>query len=283
VTPRPAGRRHAVAVLGLAILLVGCLSSASNSPSASTVESAAPSIAASVQTVELTVLGAASLQDALDEIETEDEAALPGTDLVIATDSSAALRTQIEEGAPADVFLAADTSNPDTLVEAGLGMETIEYAGNSVALVVPLENRAGIETPAELATDGVQIIAAGPEVPITSYVADVVAHLADIPGYPSFFADAYAANVVSEEDNVRGVLTKVELGEGDAGFVYQTDAQSSDEVVQISVPAEANTHAVYGGCVIVNSDHLEVAEAFLIWLAGVDGQAILAEFGFVGP
>ncbi len=283
MTRRRAGPRDAVAVLGLAILLAACQSSASDGPSGSTADSAAPSAAASAEAVELTILGAASLQDALDEIEVVYEAAVPGADLVIATDSSAALRTQIEEGAPADVFLAADTSNPDTLVEAGLGVETVEYAGNSVALVVPLENPAGIQTPADLATEGVQIIAAGPEVPITSYVADVVAYLADIPGYPSFFADAYAANVVSEEDNVRGVLTKIELGEGEAGFVYQTDAQSSPEVLAIGIPEEANTHAIYGGCVIADSDHLEAAEAFMAWVAGADGQAILAEFGFAEP
>ncbi len=145
------------------------------------------------------------------------------------------------------------------------------------------QNPAGIQTPADLATAGVQIIAAGPEVPITGYVADVVANLAALPDYPAGFADAYAANVVSEEDNVRGVMTKIELGEGDAGFVYQTDAQASSEVLDIPIPEEANVHAVYAGCVIADSDHLTEAAAFLDWLAGPDGQAILAEYGFVAP
>jgi molybdate transport system substrate-binding protein len=264
----------------MALVLAACQPSASANPSASVDE---PSAAASVEDVELTILGAASLQDALDEIDVEYEAAVPGTNLVIATDSSAALRTQIEEGSPADVYLSADTSNPDTLVEAGIGVETVEYAGNSVALVVPMDNPAGIESPADLATAGIQIIAAGAEVPITSYVAEVVANLAGLPDYPAGFADAYAANVVSEEDNVRGVLTKIELDEGDAGFVYQTDAESSADVQIIEIPEDANTHAVYGGCVISDSNRLEAAEAFLTWLAGPDGQAMLAEFGFIGP
>jgi molybdate transport system substrate-binding protein len=257
--------RPLLAVLALALGSVACQPAASASP------------------VELTVLGAASLQDALDEVEVQYEAAVAGTDLVVTTDSSAALRTQIEEGNPADVFLSADTANPDALVEAGLGVETVEYAGNSVALVVSMENPAGIGSPADLATAGVQVIAAGPEVPITAYVAEVVANLAELPDYPADFAEAYAANVVSEEDNVRGVLTKIELDEGDAGFVYQTDAESSSEVEIIDIPEDANTHAVYGGCVISDSGHLDAAGAFLAWLAGTNGQAILAEFGFVAP
>lgn len=251
-----------LAVPALALLLVACQQSASAS---------------------LTVLAAASLQDVLDEIEVAYEASVPGTDLLIATDSSAALRAQIEQGAPADVFLAADTANPDALVDAGLGVETVVYAGNSVALIVPMENPARIGSPADLAAPGVQIIAAGPEVPITSYVAEVVANLAELPDYPAAFADAYASNVVSEEDNVRGILTKVALAEGDAGFVYQTDAQSSADVRDIPIPDDANAHAVYGGCVISDSDNPEAAEAFLAWLAGPDGQAILAEYGFIEP
>jgi molybdate transport system substrate-binding protein len=280
MTARPATARRVLALLAMALVLVACQPSASTSPSASAAEPSAP---APNEAVQLTILAAASLQNAMDEIEVEYEAAVPGTNLVIATDSSAALRTQIEEGAQADVFLGADTSNSDTLVEAGLGVETVEYAGNSVALVVPPDNPAGIESPADLARAGIQIIAAGSEVPITWYVAEVLAHLAELPDYPAGFADAYAANVVSEEDNVRGVLTKIELNEGDAGFVYQTDAESSVDVEIIEIPEGANTHAVYGGCVISDSDHLEAADAFMAWLAGPDGQAMLAEFGFVEP
>jgi molybdate transport system substrate-binding protein len=234
--------------------------------------------------VELTVFAAASLTDALAEVETTYENENPGVDLVIATDSSAALRTQIEEGAPADVFLSADTANPDALADAGLTEgDPIDFAGNSLALVVPTANEAGIQTPADLATDGVQVIAAGMEVPITGYVAEVIGNLAALPDYPDGFAEAYAANVVSEEENVRAVLGKIELNEGDAGFVYQTDALGSSEVAAIEIPEEANTHATYAGCVIAASDHVADAEAFLAWLTGEEGQAILGEFGFVAP
>jgi molybdate transport system substrate-binding protein len=243
-----------------------------------------PAPSPSTPPVELTVLAAASLQDALDAIETVYTDAVPGTTLVIGTDSSAALRTQIQEGAPADVFLSADTANPDALVEAGLvAGVTVAYAGNSLALAVPNENPAGIRSPADLANDGVQVIAAGPEVPITAYAAQVVASLSKMPGYPTGFMDRYAANVVSHEDNVRSVLTKLELAEGDAGFVYRTDALASMRVTAIPIPADANVSATYAGCVIAASDHVDEATAFLEWLAGPIGQAILAEFGFVAP
>jgi len=252
----------------LAVLLASCQPSLSPS--------------ASGRALELTIFGAASLQDALEAIETAYEAAVPGTTLVIATDSSVALRTQIEEGAPADVFLSADTANPEALDNAGLTAgRPHAYAGNTLALVVPADNPAGIHTPADLVAPGVQIIAAGPEVPISTYAGRVVANLASLSGYPTGFANAYAANVASEEDNARGVLAKVELGEGDAGFVYLTDALASPDVVSIPIPEAANTVATYSGCVIGASDNVEEAQALLRWLADDGGQAILAEFGFV--
>jgi molybdate transport system substrate-binding protein len=268
-------------VLGLALVATACQPSTPAATPSPPVATASPTPA---ELFTLTIFGAASLTDALTEIETAYEDAVPGADLVIATDSSAALRTQIEEGAPADVFLSADTSNPDKLVDADLALgDPVEYAGNSLALIVPADNPAGIESPADLATDGVQIVAAGDEVPITNYVAQLVANLAALPDYPADFADRYAAHVVSQEDNVTGIVTKIEEGVGDAGFVYQTDALGSDVAEAIDIPADANVHASYAGVVIAETDYPDQAQAFLDWLAGPDGQAILAEFGFVAP
>jgi molybdate transport system substrate-binding protein len=238
----------------------------------------------SVTPVALTVFAAASLTNALDEVKTAYEATGAGVALTIATDSSAALRVQIQEGAPVDVFLSADTSNPQTLVDGGVAADSITpFAANTVALVVPADNPAAIRTPADLATPGVAIVAAGAEVPISRYAAQVLDLLAPLPGYPTDFAARYAANVVSEEDNVRAVLTKIESGDGDAGFVYRTDALASTQVLDIEIPVEARVAATYTGCVIADSVHVAEATAFLAWLAGADGQAILAEFGFVSP
>ena len=284
-----ASARQAGPVPGLVLLLLlgACSPSASASPSPSAAASAEPSAAAAAsgEPFGLIVFAAASLTDAMAEIESMYESAVPGADLVVSTESSATLRTQIEEGAPADVFLGADTSNADSLDTAGECAERpVAFAGNSLALVVPTANPASLETPADLADDGVQIIAAGPDVPITGYATQVVANLAGLPDYPAGFAESYAANVVSEEDNVRAVLNRLELDEGDAGFVYQTDALGSSEVTAIEIPVEANAHATYAGCVLGNAPRLVAkASAFMGWLTGRDGQAILAEFGFVAP
>jgi molybdate transport system substrate-binding protein len=270
MTGSPPAARRAAALLFLG--LTACTASPAGTPTP----------APSVEAFELTIFGAASLTDALARIETTYEAEVPGADLVIATDSSAALRTQIEEGAPADVFLGADTSNVRALAQAGLCSDSrsVPFAGNSLALVVPSTNPGGIASPADLARPGVAIIAAGPEVPITRYAAQVVADLARLPGYPADFADRYAANVVSEEDNVRGVLAKIELSEGDAGFVYVTDGLASELVVPVEIPPQANAHAIYAGCAIAESPRLGDAEAFMDWLTGPDGQRILDRFGF---
>ena len=138
--------------------------------------------------VELTIFAAASLKNVLAEAETAYEAANPGTDLTISTDSSAALETQIEQGAPADVFLSADTANPQKLVDGGFASgEAIPFAGNKLTVIVPTDNPAGIQSPADLAKDGVRIIAAGDEVPITKYATQLVENLAPAAGRPCRF------------------------------------------------------------------------------------------------
>jgi molybdate transport system substrate-binding protein len=234
--------------------------------------------------VDLEVYAAASLKQALEQVETAYEAAHPGTTLTVSTDSSAALETKIEQGAPADVFLSADTTNPRKLVDAGFAAgDVTPFAGNLLTIIVPTDSPAGIQTPADLATSGIKIVAAGTAVPITRYATQLIDNLAREPGYPADFAASYAGNVVSQEDNVAGIVTKVELGEGDAGIVYVTDAKGSDKVSTVAVPDSANVPATYGGVVVKASPDQGAAAAFLTWLAGSEGRAVLATLGFLAP
>ena len=236
---------------------------------------------ASPAAVELTIYAAASLRDVLVEVVSMYEGAT-GASLTVSTGSSAALETQIEQGAPADVFLSADTANPQKLLDAGLVEgRLVTFASNVLVVIVPTENPAAIQSPADLATPGLKIIAAGDDVPITKYASLLLENLAGEPGYPADFAAAYAANVVSKEDDVRSVVSKIEIGEGDAAIVYATDATSSADVAAITIPEPANVLAHYGGVVIKASASAVAAAAFLEWLAGPDGHAILKDDGFL--
>jgi molybdate transport system substrate-binding protein len=232
----------------------------------------------------LTIYGAASLKGALDQLKASYEAGHPGTTLTISTDSSATLRTQIEQGAPADVFLSADVNNPKKLVDEGLADgDLVAFAGNLLTVVVPTANPAKIATPADLARRGVKIIAAGDEVPITKYANQAIGLLAALPGYPASFAADYAANIVSKEDNVKALIAKIELDEGDAGIVYVTDARASTKVQAIEIPAQANLPATYAGVVVKASKNVTAAHAFLDWMNGAEAQLILTELGFIPP
>ena len=241
-------------------------------------EPSAPAAAA------LTIFAAASLKSALEQAKTAYQAANPGSTITLATDSSAALETQIEQGAPADVFLSADTTNPQKLINGGFTSgEAIPFAGNKLTVIVPTDNPAAIQSAADLAKPGLRIIAAGDEVPITKYATQLVENLAAEADDPARFAAAYVANVASKEDNVSSIVSKVALGEGDAGIVYVTDAAASDEVTAIAVPDAANVPATYAGVVVGESPNHEAGAAFLDWLTGTDGQAVLSSFGFLPP
>jgi molybdate transport system substrate-binding protein len=157
------------------------------------------------------------------------------------------------------------------------------FAVNELAIVVARGNPGGIATPVDLARSRVKVIAAGDEVPITTYAHQLVDNLATEPGYPTDFAAAYGRNVVSKEDNVKAVIGKIELGEGDAAIVYATDAKASTKVTTVNIPEGANVPASYAGAVVGASSHQDAARAFLGWLTSPDGQAILTSFGFHGP
>jgi molybdate transport system substrate-binding protein len=281
--------RAAVALIAI-LIVAACSTTGSSASPEATSPSVAPSSSASaapspsLETVELTVFAAASLSNVLAKVKPAYEAAHPGTAITLSTDSSAALETQIEQGAPADVFLSADTTNPKKLVDAHLSAgDAVVFAGNKLTIVVPTDDPGKVTSPKDLAKSGLRIIAAGDAVPITKYATQLVGNLAKLPGYPADFATAYTANVASKEDNVKAVIGKIELGEGDAAIVYVTDAASSTKVKTIDVPAEANVPASYAGVVVGTSKHQEPARTFLGWLTSPDGQAILSAAGFLPP
>lgn len=267
-------RRPLASGVALAIALGAC----SGAPSASVHEDPA------VPPVELTIFAAASLKGALEAAIDAYRSENGNVTLTLSTDSSAALRTQIEQGAPADLLLSADESNPQQLVIAGLTLgAAVPFAGNELAIIVPADNPAHVTTAADLARTGIRIVAAGDDVPITAYATQLVDNLAHATDYPEGFVAAYAANVVSKEDNVKAVVAKIELGEGDAAIVYATDAKASKKAATVVVPAAMNVPATYAGVVVKASKDQAAAQAFLAWLGGPKGQAVLATFGFLPP
>jgi molybdate transport system substrate-binding protein len=275
-------------LVGLIVLACSAAGGAPSAPSSSVPSAAGPSESstapASAPAADLTIFGAASLAGVLDAAKTAYETANPGSTLTVSTDSSAALEMQIEQGAPADVFLAADTTNPQKLVDGGFAAgDTVDFAGNELTVIVPKDNPGRVATPADLARSDVKVVAAGDAVPITKYATQLVKNLAKVSGYPADFQAAYDRNVVSKEDNVKSVVAKVGLGEGDAGIVYATDALASKDVDTVPIPAGANVPATYAGVVVKASPDADAAKAFLDWLAGPDGQAILKQSGFLPP
>jgi len=238
-------------------------------------------LAATTRAPALIVVAAASLRDA-GSAEADAYQRRTGVPVLFSADSSAALRAQIEQGAEVDVFLSADTRNPEALAAAGrTDGDVVPFAGNRLAIVVPAGNPAGIASPFDLGRPGLKVIAAGDLVPISDYAARLIEALAGLPAAPPGLADGYAANVVSHEDSVSAVLSKIELGEGDAGIVYATDAAASSRVITLEIPAEADVVATYAGVVPDTAGWPEGGHAFLDWIVAPDGQAILARFGFL--
>lgn len=236
---------------------------------------------ASATPSQITVLAASSLQTALPDLTAAWKTSHPTTSLVTSTGATSALRMQIEQGSPADVLLGADTTNAQTLVdeEAARGPVT-PYATNALTVIVPANNPKGIQTAADLAKPGVCVIAAGDNVPINHYAEQLVMNLSQRSDYGSSFAANYEANVCSREDNVGAVVNKISLGEGDAAIVYVTDAAAGQNLEQVSVPADSNVVATYGGVVTSSSTSPDTAAEFVSWLTGPAGQSVLKSHGF---
>jgi molybdate transport system substrate-binding protein len=225
----------------------------------------------------LVVLAAASLTEAFAAIEAELEAAEPGVDVVVSTGGSQALRVQIEHGAPADVFAAANAEHIDALVSAGLVRQSSPFAEGVLVLAVPPANPAGIRSLEDLPS-AARIVLGAPEVPVGQYTRTMLDRAE--ARYGAGFRARVEAHVVSLEPNVRQVLAKVELGEADAAVVYRSDVVASRNVKVIEIPAELDVRAQYHVGVLTAAAQPELAQRFVDHLRSAAGRAVLERHGF---
>ena len=233
---------------------------------------------------ELTIFAAASSTGAFGEMETALEGAVEGLDVTLNLAGSQALATQLEEGAEADVFASANQTQMTVAVEAGrIVGEPVPFVSNFLTIVVPADNPAGVTGPADLGRDGLSVVLALPEVPVGGYSREAVCLMAqDEATHGPDFAARVAANVVSEEEDVRDVLTRVALGEADAGIVYRSDAAGNADVTEILIPDGVNVRATYPIAAVEGGDQ-DLAAAFIAYVLGADGQATLGAYGFRPP
>lgn len=230
----------------------------------------------------LTVFAGASLSDAFEAIEQELEAATPNLSITYNFGGSQALVTQLKEGAQADVFASANAAQMDAAIAADLvGSEPLPIARNRLAIVTPAGNPAGIESAADLGKEEILLVLAQPEVPAGRYARESVCLMAaDTATYGPDLVARVAANVVSEEEDVRDVLAKVALGEADAGIVYVSDAVAAgDQVDVVDIPDAVNVIATYPVAVLAGADEA-LGSAFVAYLLSQEGQAMLERHGF---
>ena len=231
---------------------------------------------------DLTVFAAASLTDAFEAIEQELEAATPGLSITYNFGGSQALVTQLEEGAQADALAPANIAQMDAAIEAGLvDGQPVPFVHNRLAVVTPADNPAGIESAADLGAEGTLLVLAQAEVPAGRYAREAFCRMAgDTASYGADFVQRVAANVVSEEEDVRDVLAKVALGEADAGVVYVSDAAAAGAQVHVvAIPDEVNIVATYPIAVLAEGDQA-LGSAFIAYLLSDEGQELLERFGF---
>lgn len=224
----------------------------------------------------LSVFAASSLTEAFAELEQEIEAVEPGVDVVVSTGGSQALRVQIEQGAPADVFASANVEHVDALVSAGLVKESLPFAEGQLVLVVPPGNPAGLGSLADLPRAD-RIVLGAPEVPVGKYARELL-DLAETR-YGAGFRSRVEAHVVSLEPNVRQVLAKVELGEADAAIVYRSDVVASRDVLILEIPPELAVPARYAVGVTTGAAQPELAQRLVEHLRSPAGRAVLERHG----
>jgi molybdate transport system substrate-binding protein len=219
----------------------------------------------------VTVLAASSLTDAFGEIADAFEQE-HDVEVQLSFDGSAKLATAIIEGAPADLFASADEANLAKVADAGLAAGSpVVFATNVLQIVVPAGNPQGIDSLEDLTAPDVKLALCGAEVPCGKYAAQ------------AFEQAGLVVPEAGDQENVKGVLTQVQLGEADAGIVYLTDVQAAEDVEGVDLATAQQVEATYPASVLADASNPEAAAAFLTFLTGEEARTILEAFGFGLP
>ena len=248
------------ALLAAGLLLVGCASGTPAETPAATDEAISGTV---------TVFAAASLNESFGVIKDAFEDANPGIEVVYNFGGSSGLAEQIVQGAPADVFAAASPATMTTVTDADLADAPTEFATNTLEIAVPVGNPGKVTGLADFANEDLAIALCAVEVPCGA-AADKALTAAGITAAPDTL-----------EQDVKAVLTKVELGEADAGLVYVTDvAAAGDAVEGVEFPEAADAVTAYPIATLTEAQNPDAAAAFVAWVLSDEGQAVLAEAGF---
>jgi molybdate transport system substrate-binding protein len=219
---------------------------------------------------EIKVFAAASLTAAFTEIGQQYTAANGGTKVVFNFAGSQALATQIQQAAPADVFASADLTKMGKVTD--LVGTPQNFASNLLQIVVEKGNPKGVKTLGDLASSDLKVVLAAPDVPAGRYAAEILGKA------------GVTVKPVSEEDNVKAVVTKVSLGEADAGIVYVTDVTAGgDKVEGVEIPEGQKVLATYPIATVKASKNADKAQAFMDLVLSADGQQVLKQYGFLPP
>ena len=230
----------------------------------------------------LTVFAAASITQAFGDIGKAFEAANPGVTVTLNFAGSQALVTQIQQGAPADVFASASGTNMDTLVTGGFVDKATPqvFLTNILVVILPSSNPANVQTLKDLAKPGLKLVLGDVSVPAGKYARQILDNMSKDPTYGPDFVTKVLANVVSNETDVKQVVAKVQLGEADAGIVYISDSTAAPTLKTIEIPANLNVVAKYPIAPLTKSANSDLATKFITYVLSADGQATLKKWGF---
>jgi molybdate transport system substrate-binding protein len=226
----------------------------------------------------LSVYAASSLTEAFTELETVFESAHPGVDVAVTFAGSQVLRLQIEQGAQADVFAAANVDHMQALVDSGLVVESQTFAHNDLVVITPLDNPGSIQEFGDIA-HAERIVLGTANTPVGEYAREVLSRGNTV--YEEGFEAIVISRVVSEDTNVRLARAKIEMGEADAAIVYRTDAGSSERVRVVEIPGTVNVLAHYPIGVLADAPNRDAAEAWVALIMSVEGRSVLERHGFI--
>lgn len=262
----------------------GATAARPTSPVATTPASAATPAAPPRVQGNLTVFTAASLTDAFTEIGKAIEADNPGTTVIFNFAGSQVLRTQLREGARADVFASADEPTMQGAREDGsIAGDPSIFIHNKLVAIVASQKAGEISRLEDLSRPGVKLTLAQESVPVGNYSRQALTKMENDATYGAGFSQRTLANLVSQEANVRQVVTKVQLGEADAGIVYSSDvtAAARAQVEVIDIPDQFNVIARYPIAVTRGAANADGARAFIDYVLSPAGQATLEKHGFI--